>query len=316
MNRILLVSIVVLQVVSGACASKARSTIVGTPTPSQMGELWVEPTDIRNLDLLHGPGGADAAPRPNARYEFVSRDLKGFSKGYDVTDEKGHRWSVKLGPEAQTEVVVSRLLWAVGYHQPVVYYLPKWGLTDDTGMTPQGPGRFRLERETEDTLEPWAWHENPFVGTRQLTGLFVMMVLVNNWDVKTSQNMIYEVKDSDGRPEQWYVVRDLGASLGRTSWFFPGTRSDIDGFEREPFIKSVTNETVEFHYRGAWREPHLKRDVSAADVKWICGLLDRLSERQWQDAFRAGGYEEPVATRYIRRLQQKIAEGLKLSANS
>jgi hypothetical protein len=280
-----------------------------------MSELWVEPADIERRDLLYGPGGAEAAPRPTGRYEFVSRDLKGFSKGYDVTDEMGRHWSVKLGPEAQTEVVVSRLLWAVGYHQPAVYYLPGWGLVDDTGMTPQGAGRFRLESRTEDKLEPWAWHENPFVGTRQLTGLFVMMVLVNNWDVKTSQNMVYQVNGENRGPRHWYVVRDVGASLGRTSWFFPGTRSDIEGFEREPFIKSI-NETVEFHYRGAWREPHLKQNVRPGDVRWICGLLARLSDRQWQDAFRAGGYEDQVATRYIRRLQQKIADGLKLSADS
>ncbi|MGH9146875.1 MAG: hypothetical protein ACRD1Q_09210 [Vicinamibacterales bacterium] len=315
MTRLLLIAIVMLQFASGACASKARSTLVGAPTPVQMNELWVEPADIERRDLVNGPGGAEAAPLPTGRYEFVSRDLKGFSKGYDVTDERGRRWSVKLGPEAQTEVVVSRLLWAVGYHQPAVYYLPRWGLVDDTGMTPQGGGRFRLESRTEDKLEPWAWHENPFVGTRQLTGLFVMMVLVNNWDVKTSQNMVYQVNGENRGPRHLYVVRDVGASLGRTSWFFPGTRSDIEGFEREPFIKSV-DETIEFHYRGAWREPHLKRNVRPGDVRWICGLLARLSERQWQDTFRAGGYEEPVATRYIRRLQQKIADGLKLSADS
>jgi hypothetical protein len=315
MTRPILCVIVALHLAAGACASTARSTLIGSPTQPQLSELWVAPADIERRDLFHGPGGADAAPRPGGRYEFIDRDLKGFSKGYDVKDERGSRWSVKLGPEAQTEVVVSRLLWAVGYHQPVVYYLPAWGLVDDTGMTPQGPGRFRLERQIEEKLEPWAWHENPFVGTRQLTGLFVLMVLVNNWDVKTSQNMIYHLESDNGGPRQVYVVRDLGASLGRTSWFFPGTRSDVDGFEREPFIKSV-NETVEFHYRGAWREPHLKRNVRPGDVRWICELLSRLSARQWQDAFRAGGYEEQIANRYIGRLQQKIADGRKLSAGS
>jgi hypothetical protein len=48
----------------------------------------------------------------------------------------------------------------------------------------------------------------------------------------------------------------------------------------------------------------------------MCALLARLSPRQWQEAFRAGGYEDSVATRYIRRLQQKIADGLKLPAES
>ena len=40
----------------------------------------------------------------------------------------GVEWSVKLGPEAHTEVVLSRVLSAVGYHQPPVYYLPAWQL--------------------------------------------------------------------------------------------------------------------------------------------------------------------------------------------
>ena len=47
-----------------------------------------------------------------------------------------------------------------------------------------------------------------------------------------------------------------------------------------------------------------------ADVQWICRRLAAISDRQWHDAFRAGGYAQPTAERYIRRLQQKIAEGL------
>jgi hypothetical protein len=307
--------VLTLQLGLGGCAFTARSTEVGAPTTSQMSELWIEPADLERRDLLFGPGGLQEAPRPAGRYEYVDRDLKGFSKGYDVKDERGRRWSVKLGPEAQPEVVVSRLAWAVGYHQPPLYYLPHWGLVDDTGMTPQPAGRFRLELPTQEKVESWAWHENPFVGTRQLSGLFVLMVLVNNWDIKTSQNMIYRIKGENSDPRHWFVVRDLGASLGSTRWFLPGSRSDVDGFEREPFIKSVA-QTVEFHYRGAWREPHLGRQVTPGDVRWMCELLSRLSLQQWQDAFRAGGYEAPVADRFIRRLRQKIAEGQTLLADS
>jgi hypothetical protein len=40
--------------------------------------------------------------------------------------------------------------------------------------------------------------------------------------------------------------------------------------------------------------------------------LDKLTEKQWEDAFRAGGYSQPLAGRFIRRLKQKIAEGLAL----
>ena len=55
-------------------------------------------------------------------------------------------------------------------------------------------------------------------------------------------------------------------------------------------------------------------DVTPADVRWICGRLSRISDQQWSDAFRAGGYAEPTAQRYIRRLKQKIAEGLELGS--
>jgi hypothetical protein len=40
-----------------------------------------------------------------------------------------------------------------------------------------------------------------------------------------------------------------------------------------------------------------------------------LSDAQWRDAFRAGGFEPAVADRFIRRLKAKIDEGLKLTAS-
>jgi hypothetical protein len=70
---------------------------------------------------------------------------------------------------------------------------------------------------------------------------------------------------------------------------------------------------VQFHYRGAWREPHLDDRVSVAYVRWICERLARLSDRQWRDAFRAGGYSPEVANRYIARMHEKIEEGLRLA---
>ena len=49
-----------------------------------------------------------------------------------------------------------------------------------------------------------------------------------------------------------------------------------------------------------------------ADVSWICQLLHSLTDAQWRDAFRAGGFPAPVAERFIRRMKQKIDEGLAL----
>ena len=222
----------------------------------------------------------------------------------------GRTWSVKLGPEAQSEVVVSRLLWAAGYFQPATYYLPGWTLVGASDPNPQPPGRFRLEAEGETRVDNWSWSRNPFVGTMPLRGLFVLMVMVNNWDLKTQQNKLYQLTGDGAGPLHRYVVRDLGASLGGTRWLFPGSKSNVEDFEQERFIESVHDGQVRFHYRGAWRERSLARGVSAANVRWIAERLARLSPAQWSDAFRAAGYSESDAQRYVQRLRQKVDDGL------
>ena len=55
------------------------------------------------------------------------------------------------------------------------------------------------------------------------------MVMVNNWDLKTSQNAIYRVQPDGDDPRNLYVVKDLGASFGKTNWLLPGTRNDSRG---------------------------------------------------------------------------------------
>ena len=52
--------------------------------------------------------------------------------------------------------------------------------------------------------------KNSFVGTRELDGLRVLMALMNNWDLKTSNNAIYEAG------AELYLVSDLGGTFGRT----------------------------------------------------------------------------------------------------
>ena len=298
-------SFVLLAVVSTACAVGARTPL----NQREVAALWEEPSDLERRDLLYGVGGRDLAPSPSAAYTVVEADKDGFSAGYDVRDHKGQLWSVKLGPESQTEVVASRLLWAVGYHQPPVYYLPKWTAVENGARSSQSAGRFRLEPANQENVGEWSWRNNPFVGTLPHEGLFVLMVMINNWDLKTSQNAIYRIQPKNDDPRNVYVIKDLGASFGKTNWLLPGTRGDIVGFEQEPFIDHVEANRVTFHYQGGWREPHLAAATSPADVRWMAGLLARLSPRQWSDAFRAGGYSEAEAARFIKRLREKIADG-------
>ena len=69
---------------------------------------------------------------------------------------------------------------------------------------------------------------------------------------------------------------------------------------------------MKFYYRGAWREPNLKRGVATGDVTWIAERMARLTPAQWSDAFRAGGYSQSDGDRFVRRLRQKVEDGLRL----
>jgi hypothetical protein len=290
-----------------------------TPTPHERAALWREPRDLERRDLFHGAGGPDLVPAFD-RYSFVSHKTSGTNPGYDVRDEDGTLWSVKLGDEAQSEVTASRILWALGFHQPPTYYVPEWQLTgsgagEDAG--PQDAGRFRPELSGEEVIDEWSWYDNPFVGTRPFAALVTVNLLLNNWDLKTSNNKVYLVRDAAGVAERRFVVRDLGASFGKAkqphvlSWFpfmrhMQGTKNDIEDYESQGFIDGLDGGFVRFDYRGI--DPGLAESVTAADLRWTVELISRLSVRQWNDAFRAGGYGAEQRLRFIRKIQANLAE--------
>jgi hypothetical protein len=316
-----LLSIVPLALAVAFCAGRtAPRTTAEDPARVQLDHLWVQPSDLESRDLFHGSGGAKLAPDPVARYELIAVDDTGYSPGYDVRDPQGTKWSVKLGIEAQPELVASRVLWAIGYHQPPTYLLPKWELAGKPGG-PQEVGRFRRESADEKAVSDWSWYENPFVTTQPFRGLVVANLVLNNWDWKTSNNKVYENTARSGASRR-YVVRDLGASLGKTTYprflkWIPirglgqGSRNDLEGFEEQGFIKGVEGQTVEFHYRGIHNR--LVKTITRDDVAWTCRLMARVSDKQWHDAFRAAGYSEEYQRRYTAKLKSKIKEGLALS---
>ncbi|MEX2272556.1 MAG: hypothetical protein WD690_13880 [Vicinamibacterales bacterium] len=300
-------------IVPAACAvPKMRSTLDRRPTAAEMAQLWVKPASIASRDLFWGPGGPELAPKEGVTYKVESFDETGMSGGWDLEDPEGREYSVKIGQEAQVEVVVSRLHWAVGYHQPPTYLLSRYDLSGEKADEMAVTGRFRPKLEDLDNVGDWSWHENPFVGTREFKGLVVLQLILNNWDIKTQQNKIYEVKRK-GEPNRWYVVRDLGAAFGKTAWPV-GTKNNPEDYEKQQLIKRVLdNRGVEFDYDARHKE--LFEDVTADDVVWICELLNQITPKQYADAFRAAAYPQPLADRFIAKLRSKVQEGLKLRSS-
>jgi hypothetical protein len=274
----------------------------------------VAPEDLEDRDVFNGPWGADRAPDPHAHYTLVQHKHTGVNPGLTVRDPLGREWSVKQAgtdtpDEGPAEVALSRVLSAVGFHQPPVYYLPSFTLEDHWGTHVEPGGRFRLKLKVLKDRGEWSWQQNPFVGTTPYRGLLAILLMFNSSDLKNSNNTLYEFR-SDAGQQLWYVVRDLGTSLGTTGRFAP-LKNNVIAFERYPFILSVRGGYVQFHYQG-WHQELVRDRIAPRDVAWGSDLLGRLSDRQWRDAFRAAGYPPEIAQRFIRVLENKIAAGRRL----
>ena len=264
--------------------------------------LWTDPVDIASRDLFYGCGGTEHQPR--GKLKFIKEKRTGNNPKFDVRDADGVRWGVKMGVEARPETAASRLVWAVGYFANEDYYLPE--LPVRIPVLSRGQELIqdnkihgvRLKRHSKKShkIGYWTWNNNPFAGTRELNGLKVMMELINNTDLKPEHLVIYDV-DGD---EQRYMINDLGGSFGRAgAHFYNRTKGVLTDFKSYPLITGVGADFVDF-----WYFKHVPR----ADAKWIGGILDRLSDEQISDAFRAAGFSPEEVDGFTRKIREKINE--------
>jgi len=258
--------------------------------------LWSDPGNISSRDLFLGPGGA--AMKPDlSRVTFVKVETGGFSTKYRVKDGSGRTWVVKVGQEARPETAAVRLAWAVGYATEVNYLYPCVQIVGapkphkkEYECANNGHANVRFEARPENVkrLDEWAWQSNPFAGTKELKGLLVLMSLLNNWDLKDSNNKILLVNNDAGQPELRYIISDLGATFGKTGGFLSRSRNEPEDYVKAKFVEGVNGGEVKLSYSG--KEQVLMRGITVADARWIGSLLSQLSDDQLADAFRAGNF--------------------------
>ena len=284
--------------------------------------LWRQPDDIRTRNLFFGPGGSAGLPR--APFRFIEEDKGGSSPKFVVTDARGTRWKVKIGKEAKTETAATRLLWAAGYFTDVTYYLSQVRVAGlpklSRGREFVSPGGLvhsaRFEREMKKA-DDWSWFDNPFVGTREFNGLRVLVALVNNWDLKQSNNAVYNLRGQELR----YVVSDLGATFGKTGGDWSRSKGDLEDYLESPFIEEVNPTTVDLvmdsrppllyavavpYFVKRTRMEKVGEDIPRGHARWIGQWLARLSDAQIRDAFRGAGFAPHEVTAYASKVHQRI----------
>ena len=264
--------------------------------------LWREPTDIASRNLFYGPGGPDH--QPHGKLSYIKENFNGANPKFDVHDEDGTRWGVKIGDEAKPETAATRLVWAVGYFTNEDYYLAEMNIAGDMNLKRGGAlshrtqlKNLRLKRHNkgETEIADWGWDDNPFAGTRELDGLKIMMELICNEDLKSGNQHVYDV----GGVEQRYVAADLGSSFGLAGKTMFYTKGNLKDYQSRPLIKNAGPEFIDF-----WRFKHIPRE----HAKWIGGYLAQLSDEQIKDSFRAAGFSLEEVEGFTKMVKQKINE--------
>ena len=290
--------------------------------------LWRDPGAVDKLDLLAGPGGRESIPVPPFR--FIEEHSHGSQPCVSVHDAYGRRWRIKWGHEVHSETFAVRLAWACGYFAEVTHFVPS-GRIDGAGPLTRAAdcvdesgafidARFELDDPAVEKCfdeQSWSWADNPFVGTRELAGLKVLLMLISNWDNKDQRDVsrgsntaIYLTAVSRRRREAQYLIVDWGGSMGRWGQtVLTRGRWDPDGFAAQTprFVTGVSEGLVQFGYAGQ-RTADARANIRVEDVAWIGRRLARITDRQLRDALRASGATDPEAASFTASLRARIEQ--------
>jgi hypothetical protein len=296
--------------------------------------IWRDPGAVESLDLSDGPGGRDGAPVPP--FTFIEEHSTGSQPCVSVTDGRGRRWRVKWGHEVRAENFAVRLVWACGYHAETTYFVDSGTIAGAHSLQRASTciaedcsfreARFELDDPAVRKLfeeHSWAWNDNPFVGTPQLIGLKVLVILLAVWDTKDrrdvargSNTAIFEHRVGRWRREARYLITDWGGSMGRWgSNIVTRGRWDPEGFEAQnaEFVKGIEGGMVHFGYVGQ-RTADVAPGISVEDVRWLCRYLGRITDAQLEEALTASGASAEDTERFTRALRGRIAQLVRAGA--
>jgi hypothetical protein len=290
--------------------------------------LWHDPGNVEALDLAVGSGGPDFVPAP--AFEFVEEHTSGSQPCVSVRDGKGRVWRVKWGHEVRCETFATRIAWACGYYAEPTHFVASGRVTGAANLTRaagsiQKDGSFvdacfRLDDSRIDKLfeeHSWSWTDNPFVGTAQLAGLKVLLMLLSNWDNKDQRDVargsntaIYIHRVAPRRREARYLIADWGAGMGRwgTTVVTRG-RWDPDAFASQTpqFVTGVQDGFVQFGYSGQ-RTGDARSGIRVDNVRWLCQYLGRITDAQLRAALTASGATLDETASFTSSLRARIEQ--------
>jgi len=290
--------------------------------------IWHDPPRVESLDIINGPGGPDGAPAPPFR--FLEEHTTGSQPCVSIRDARSRRWRVKWGNEVRSENFAVRLAWACGYFVETTYFVAKGEIEGASDLQRAracidehcGFVEARFELDEPDVRKmfeehSWAWNDNPFLGTSQLHGLKMLVMLLSNWDSKDrrdvargSNTAIFEYKLGSWRREARYLITDWGGSMGRWGGnIVTRGRWDPEGFaaQTEQFVTGVQDGFVTFGYAGQ-RTADVADGIRIEDARWLYAYLGRITDAQLRDALTASGASADDGDSFTKSIRSRIEQ--------
>ena len=146
---------------------------------------------------LAGPGGPDGAPQPP--FTFVEEHFDGSQPCVSVRDARGPPLARQMGRRSagrnarHAAGVGGRLLRRDDLLRAEGRIDGVPAICRRAAQLLDSDGRFTSTRDSSSMKtgvikhfdeHSWAWNDNPFVGTRELNGLKIVMMWLSNWDAK------------------------------------------------------------------------------------------------------------------------------------
>jgi hypothetical protein len=309
------------------------------PLRSQQAAIWRDPGDVGRRDLSKGPGQPPQPP-----FHFMEEHDTGSQPCVSVRDATGREWRVKWGSEVRTETFGTRLAWALGYFSEQTHFIPEGEISGSRELRRAKDCIDEQHRFTQARFElsesgvikhfdahSWAWNDNPFVGTHELNGLKILLMLLSNWDNKDvrdvargSNTAIFEYplnadaaspksrarsKSARALTEARYLIIDWGAALG--AWgnnVVQRGRWDVSAYaaQNESFITGVEADgTVQWGYQGQ-RTADATEGITVESVRWFYRLAGQLTDEQLHNGFLASGATPDEAGYFTAAMRGRI----------
>jgi hypothetical protein len=277
--------------------------------------LWKEHPNVSQLNLYYGVGSDAGIPK--APFTFVKEDVTGTNPKVKVVDANGVKWNVKFDEEVHAEVAASRLVWACGYMVEASYFVPSGKIIGVNGLGrakkfvgADGSFNTAMFENRPETIARrnirWSWDSNPFVGTKEFSGLAILNVLLNNWDAKVDNNNVLGIYGDNNQVNEWYVQSDWGGTFGKMGGVFSHTKWDVNDYSKQAFISGVSGGQLKLNYSGKMGSS--LKSVPVEHAKWFAGIIGQLTDEQIRDAFKAAGATDQEVVAFSARVRYKINE--------